>query len=495
MSLPILLDDALVATSGGFALRLSLPWIRSLPVASLSDLEVSIDGATVTELRPRPDGDWWFVQDRLVVEGAVPVHDGPYEVAVSFRLTIPYLPAGPDGPLSLPFHAALTLMADAAGTALAPVANRRHAEADPMPRDWRAPSAGLPTGWTLAASAFNWTPDVVRAERPAVEVALGIVRDGVASVIEIEPGQLWRGFPAPADDEVDGFRADLHAAGGHVSIVGASLDDWTPVGRRDDDERLAFLLPQLRAARLVGAAGVRLPIGQAGPALLERLLPALHDLDLVLFEEAQGRQTPDDPETARALDAIAALDDPHLRVLIDCSMLMPALPVTYVVALEAAGLGRPLVERLVNGWRDPATVDVLFSTLRAGEVPPVAHALFMDMLVRFGRSDASVIRDILPLVGAFHLKFWDLDDADGRVSRPIRDLGAVLAGTDFAGTLCSEWGGHEWLDADAAGLTRRHLALARETLAAGAGLADSPRIDASGLRKVDSWRVGEKATG
>ena len=56
------------------------------------------------------------------------------------------------------------------------------------------------------------------------------------------------------------------------------------------------------------------------------------------------------------------------------------------------------------------------------------------------------LRDILPLVGAFHLKFWDLDDTDGRVSSPIRDLGAELTGADFTGTLCSEWGGHEMLD-------------------------------------------------
>ena len=73
----------------------------------------------------------------------------------------------------------------------------------------------------------------------------------------------------------------------------------------------------------------------------------------------------------------------------------------------------------------------------------------MNLLVRFGRSPVDVVRGILPLVGAFHLKFWDLDDADGRVSQPLRDLGTLLrdAAPGFAGTLCSEWGGHEWLDA------------------------------------------------
>lgn len=456
MSLPILLDDALVRTPDGFALRLSLPWIRSLPFASLSELEMSIDDAAVTDLRTRPDGEWWFVQDRLAVEGALGLDDGPHRVAVSFRLAIPYLQGGPDGPLTLPFHAQRTLAPDADSGASAG-------------RGARSASRGLPPGWTLAASAFNWTPEVVRAERPAADIAVGIVREGVASVIELEPGQTWRSFPEPDDAEVDALRADLEAVGGTVSIVGASLDDWTPSGRRrDDDERLAFLLPQLRAAHRVGADGVRLPIGQAGPALLARVLPTLHELDLVLYEEAQGRQTPTDPATARALDAITALDDPHVRVLIDISMLMPALPVTYLEALRTAGLGGSLVDRLAAGWRDPATVDVLMSTLRAGEVPPPAHALFMDMLVRFGRSDAAVLRDILPLVGAFHLKFWDLDDADGRVSQPIRDLGTVLAGSDFAGTLCSEWGGHEWLDGDATDMTRRHLGLASEALAAGA---------------------------
>ena len=63
-----------------------------------------------------------------------------------------------------------------------------------------------------------------------------------------------------------------------------------------------------------------------------------------------------------------------------------------------------------------------------------------------------------------HLKFWDLDDAEGRVSRPIGDIGAALRRTGFAGTLTSEWGGHEWLDADAATMTRAHLALSRRAL-------------------------------
>ncbi|WP_194421254.1 restriction endonuclease subunit R [Microbacterium abyssi] len=319
--------------------------------------------------------------------------------------------------------------------------------------------------WTVAASAFNWTPDLIRAESSATDIAVGIVYGGIASVIEVELGQLWRSFPVTSDAEAEALRDALATVGGRISIVGASIDDWaSPSRRRDEDERLAFLLPQLRAAQRLGATGVRLPIGQAGDALLERLLPELHDLDLVLFEEAQGPQTPSSPAHRAHYEAIASFDDPHLRLLIDISMLMPALPVTYLDRLRQSDLPAAFVDRLEREWQDAATSDAAVALLRAGAVPPDVHTMFMNLLVRFGRSDAADLHDVLPFAGAAHLKFWDLHDADGRVSRPIRDFATELRAAGFTGSLTSEWGGHEWLDDDATEMTRRHLELARPAL-------------------------------
>ncbi|GEK87408.1 restriction endonuclease subunit R [Microbacterium aerolatum] len=321
--------------------------------------------------------------------------------------------------------------------------------------------------WPLAASAFNWTPDLIRAESGATEIAVGIVSDGIAPIIEVELGQLWRSFPVPSDAEAESLRDALAAAGGRVSIVGASIDDWAaPTRRRDDDERMSFLLPQLRAAHRLGATGVRLPIGQSGVALLERLLPELHDLDLVLFEEAQGPQTPSSPAHRAHYDTIAHFDDPHLRLLVDISMLMPALPVTYLDRLRRSDLPASFVDRLESDWQDPATSDAAVALLRAGAVPPDVHTMFMNLLVRFGRSDAADLRDVLTFAGAAHLKFWDLHDADDRVSRPVRHFASELRTAGFTGSLTSEWGGHEWLDDDAADMTRRHLDLVRAALTA-----------------------------
>lgn len=331
-------------------------------------------------------------------------------------------------------------------------------------------TAALPVGWTLAASAFNWTADVIRAEHSTLEIAAAIPASGLASVIEIELGQTVRSYPDPDAAELDALRSALATGDGSISIIGLSLDDWRHDGtawkRRDEDERLAFLAVQLRAAHHLQASGVRLPIGQAGPALLERARPLLEELDLVLYEEVQGHQTPQNPAYAAAYETIARIDDPRIRLLVDISMLMPALPVSYLGLLRDAGVPAPLVDALAADWRSPAVDEAVVALLRSGGVPAHVHTAFMNLLIRFGRSDAADLRGILPLVGGFHLKFWDLDDADGRVSAPIRDLAALLRPAGWTGTLTSEWGGHEWLDDDPTETTRRHLALAAEVLTA-----------------------------
>ena len=326
----------------------------------------------------------------------------------------------------------------------------------------------LPTGWTLTASAFNLTPELVRAEASGPALALSLIERDVADTIEVELGQLWRGFPDPAAHDTTRFRDDLARTGGALSIVGASIDDWaSPTRRRTEDERLDFLRPQLRAAAAIGADGLRLPIGQAGIGLLRRLVPLLEEHDLVLYEEAQGQQSPGRAETDAAFEAIADLDSPHVRLLLDISMLMPSLPSGYLDRLAAGRVSEQLVDRLRTGWRDPGTMPAVMDELRSGRVPGPVHTMFMNLLVRFGRSEVSDITAVLPLLSGVHLKFWDLDDTDGRVSGPIRKLGSALRASGFTGTLCSEWGGHEWLDDDPWDITRRHLALARAALAPG----------------------------
>ena len=128
MTLSALRDDALTTTDDAFALRLGLPWIRSLPLASLLGPRVSIDGepaeslaidlgdrvidASALVLEP----GWWFIQDRVVLRGERRLDAGPHDIVVSFRLAVPYLQTGPDGPLTLPFRIERPLVPNAAAS-------------------------------------------------------------------------------------------------------------------------------------------------------------------------------------------------------------------------------------------------------------------------------------------------------------------------------------------------------------------------------------------
>lgn len=113
MSLAVLLDDALRSDDKGFSLRVSLPWIRSLPLASLQEIRVTIDGSSVPLPEFAPSPTWWFVQDRIVVNSEVRLQPGQHDVGVGFRLLIPNMGAGPNQPLILPFAAARRLELDA----------------------------------------------------------------------------------------------------------------------------------------------------------------------------------------------------------------------------------------------------------------------------------------------------------------------------------------------------------------------------------------------
>ena len=111
-------EDALTSTSRCFELRLGLPWIRSMPLSSVLDLKVEIDGVPVAPgelavlLGPRKvpadelqgEPGWWFVQDRLVLAGLRQLSGGTHHIAVDFQLLVPYLQARPGSPLVLPFH-------------------------------------------------------------------------------------------------------------------------------------------------------------------------------------------------------------------------------------------------------------------------------------------------------------------------------------------------------------------------------------------------------
>ena len=98
--------------NGRLKIEIRMPWYRALPLSSVTDVKLEIDGQSydadsiqfhvnnqayaLDELPPLHD-DWWYVLDSAFL--SVPVDDnfkaGKHLVDLSLGLYIPYLPVGP----------------------------------------------------------------------------------------------------------------------------------------------------------------------------------------------------------------------------------------------------------------------------------------------------------------------------------------------------------------------------------------------------------------
>ena len=106
--------DGVTAAPGGLDLHIRQPWYRSLPLSSVVDLEVVVDGVSV----PREDitltidgieyrldemaANWqtvWFIQDAATVHVPAEPAD-PARVSVALTLRFPYIIIDGVGPLT-----------------------------------------------------------------------------------------------------------------------------------------------------------------------------------------------------------------------------------------------------------------------------------------------------------------------------------------------------------------------------------------------------------
>lgn len=110
----LLAPDAVSVVEGGLAIAIRQPWYRSLPLSSVVDLEVSVDGTAVPReaIRLAIDGteygldelaaNWqtvWFIQDPATVFVPAEPADS-VGVLVAITLRFPYIIIDGVGPLT-----------------------------------------------------------------------------------------------------------------------------------------------------------------------------------------------------------------------------------------------------------------------------------------------------------------------------------------------------------------------------------------------------------
>jgi sugar phosphate isomerase/epimerase len=314
-----------------------------------------------------------------------------------------------------------------------------------------------------AVTLFSFTNTLLEARQSPDEVLAAALDAGLSRRIEIDAPQHFRSFPRMDAGDLDKTRAVLERYDTSMTVLGCYLDYAVAPGvLLPHDECVDQLERQIRAAQRLGAWGVRVGLGLVPEPVLTALVPTLEAAGIVWVEEVQGSWRPDAEGLHRRLDLVTRLASEHVRFLFDLSLCMPALPTSYIEALRRHGAAPALVDRLEDAWQgaDPQEISALLSpAVAAAQSPPLA-SLFVTALTRFGRTTVADWRWFVPHVAAVHLKYWDLDDRNGVISTPMRDLRTALADIGFTGTFCSEWGGHEWMSGvDPVAMTAGHRRL------------------------------------
>lgn len=325
----------------------------------------------------------------------------------------------------------------------------------------------------LAVTLFSFTNELLAGESSPDDLLAALIRAHPAVAVEVDASQHLRSFPLPDADEVGRTAAVVAEDAGRVSLLGGGADVAPAPGRvLPEDEQLAQLRAQLAAAAALGAEALRIPFGVAPWPVLQRAAEGARGSGVLLLEEVQG---PADPAGEAIRGRIADLErtgEPGVRLLLDTSALMSGLPPTYVAALRAERVPHALVDRLGDALAERRVAPLVLPALRDDAITPLGHALLLTAMTRFGSSTAAAWLPLAPWIAAVHVKWWDRPSAAADLEA---EAGAVIGGllaAGFEGTVCSEWGGHEWqgLDTPAAAEVAAHLDLLRGRF--GVGSAD-----------------------
>lgn len=324
---------------------------------------------------------------------------------------------------------------------------------------------------TVGSTLFSFT-DEWRAGHLSLEHLLGrIAALGLGPDVELVGYQSFKGLPSPTAAEVETFRRCVTSLRLRPTVFGVYVDRakrptrWLTV-----EESTRELVGQLETASRLGFSTLRATLGM-DTEIIDRVVPVLDDLGLILTFEVQGNHTPSSADVLELVSWLEASPGAPVGITLDSSVAMPGLPVTYRRTLCALGLTDREIVLLDEAWRgggQPFTrLHGYLETIGRREVAASLREHLVTAFVRFGHGRLEQWRHVLPWVRHAHAKFWDWEEANLHVREPHGAFVDMLVTSGYEGSISSEFGGTAWLErpeVDVFDLTRKHVELLRSAV-------------------------------
>jgi len=317
---------------------------------------------------------------------------------------------------------------------------------------------------SFGSTLFSFANEWLAASGPVEQLLDQVAAHGLGPDLEVDGLTSFRGLPVPHDSEIRTFRNTCTSLGLHPTVFGVYVDRARRKDRwLDVDESVAELELQLEAAHRLGFPMVRAALG-LDLEVVDRVLPTLTSLGLVLTVEVQGTTTLDSPPLADLFTWLQSHDQAPVGLTFDTSVAMPDLPPSYRKDLRRLGMSAEVERLLDQWWTADGPAHARFARFRteaatAGAPGPVLEQA-VTAFVRMGHTPLESWTPLFPWVRHVHAKFWDWELPDAHVIGPHTQALAALGDAGYAGSVSSEWGGSEWLgldEVDAFDLIGTHL--------------------------------------
>jgi hypothetical protein len=103
-----------------------------------------------------------------------------------------------------------------------------------------------------------------------------------------------------------------------------------------------------------------------------------------------------------------------------------------------------LIERVAVAFPAHRVAPEVAPRLADPALSPAARSLLITAMIRFGARAPDQWLRHARWIASVHLKWWDLESAAADLAGGVGVLLDGLVADGFTGTVCSEWGGHEW---------------------------------------------------
>jgi sugar phosphate isomerase/epimerase len=317
-----------------------------------------------------------------------------------------------------------------------------------------------------AVTMFSFANELLAAEKTPLQLVESVLEAGLTKNIEIDGPMHFHNWPHVPSSEISELKALLAKYGARIAIIGGAIDRSRSASVFvSSEEAMKLLEAQIALAKELGAFGVRLMVGALSLEEAKHIAPIAEQHGIKIMFELHGVLTADSADAQAVLAFVKEVNSPWVTLMFDSSLFMLSFPEAMQKIFVKIGVAPGKVSEIVRRWSTDSLSEFkgwLLPQIEGGEFPPQFGAYVATLFTRMGHAKPEDYDAYLPYIECVHLKYWELVDTDGEISKPTKALIDYLRRKNYQGFFISEYGGHEWAsvsEISALAMTAGHRAL------------------------------------